>query len=103
MDNLESNEQLLMRIDALEQQVESHQGELDTLRERNAHVERDKAWETSKIRVSFLLAFTYVGTSLVFFLISIPNPLLNALVPTFAYFLSVQSLPLLRAWWFKRN
>ena len=90
------SDELLNRVEQLEAQV-------DLLRERNVRVEADKAWETSRVRVFFLAIITYLVTCLVFSLISVPNPLLNALIPTVAYFLSTQSLPILKRWWLSRK
>ena len=70
--------------------------------ERNARVERDKAWERSFTRRSFIMFVTYLTASL--FLYSIGNPLfwINAFVPTGGYLLSTLSLPPLKRWWLRK-
>jgi hypothetical protein len=90
-----NNEELRNHLNKLESEV-------NLIKQRNTGVERDKAWEVSKSRVFFLIAFTYLITSLVFWFISVPSPLLNALIPTIGYLLSTQSLPLLKRWWLCR-
>ena len=77
--------------------------EIAEIKERNQRVERDKAWEISRFRQLLLVGITYISTSVVFYFIDVKEPLLNALIPTVGYFLSVQSLPLVKAWWIKRK
>lgn len=69
---------------------------------RNARVEADKAWETSKTRRAVIAAITYFIASVFMYRIGVPDPLLNALVPTGGYLLSTLSLPLVKGWWLKK-
>ena len=69
---------------------------------RNGRVELDKAWETSGFRIFSITTFTYIIAALVLYFIGAENYLLNALVPTAGFFLSVQSLPTIQRWWGKR-
>ena len=71
--------------------------EISAIKERNARVEADKAWETSKARKIVIAVLTYLVIVLFFFAAGLPNPLVNALVPTVGFMLSTLSLP-----WFKR-
>ena len=82
------------RLDALECEVE-------LLKQRNARVELDKAWETSLTRRSTLIILTYFVTAIVFWLIGVENYLRNALVPALAFLLSTLTLPVVRAIWAK--
>jgi len=75
--------------------------EIELIKERNKRVEADKAWETSKFRMFFILVMTYVVTAIVFYFIGVKNYLLSPLVPTAGFFLSVQSLPFIKNWWVK--
>jgi len=77
------------------------QNELESIKSRNARVEADKAWETSKTRRIIIAIATYA--IIVLFLISInaPNPYVNAAIPAIAYFLSTLTLPFLKGWWIK--
>lgn len=72
------------------------------IKERNARVEADKAWETSRFRIATLAGSTYITAA--FFLVGIgaKNALLSALVPAIGYVLSTQSLPVLKRWWVKK-
>lgn len=72
------------------------------LKERNARVEADKAWETSLVRISSIALITYVCAALLMLMIGVPSPFLSALVPVLGYTLSTQSLPFIRSWWVRR-
>ena len=73
--------------------------ELQKIHERNARVEADKAWETSKTRRVLIALLTY-GVVVVFLLvIDAPNPFLAALVPAAGFVLSTLSLPFIKSWW----
>ena len=76
--------------------------EIDLIKERNKKVEADKAWETSGVRVVSVLVMTYVVTAIVFYFLGVQNFLLNALIPTVGFYLSTQSLPLLKIWWINK-
>ena len=91
------------RLEELSEKLDSLERDVDGIRERNVRVELDKAWEASSLRVLFLLLLTYCATSVVFWLIGVPRPLLNALIPTTAYYLSTLSLPILKKWWIGRR
>ncbi len=77
---------------ALEQKINS-------ILERNARVEADKAWETSLTRRAIVAILTYAVIVVLMFNIRDPNPFLNALVPTFAFVVSMSALPFAKKWW----
>jgi len=83
------------------EELEEIKNEINLLKERNKRVEADKAWETSKFRKIFVLLITYIVTSVVFYSIGVKDSLLNALIPTVAFYLSTQSLPFIKRWWIK--
>jgi hypothetical protein len=76
--------------------------EIKKIKERNARVEADKAWETSIFRKVIISIFTYALTAIIFNLIGVKEYFLNALIPTLGYFLSVQSLPFIKSWWVEK-
>lgn len=73
--------------------------EIQQIKERNRRVEADKAWETSWTRIISILIITYVVASIVMYVIGVEHVLYNALIPTLGFFLSVQSLPVIKRWW----
>lgn len=69
------------------------------IKSRNARVEADKAWEKSHTRIIFILIITYVLATLVMWIINVPFPHLNALIPTLGFFLSTLSLGFVKKYW----
>lgn len=76
--------------------------ELQKIKERNARVEVDKAWETSIARRGILAVATYFAVLLFLYIIRAPNPELAALVPALAYVLQTLTLPFLKGMWIKK-
>jgi hypothetical protein len=69
------------------------------IEKRNMHVEIDKAWEISLFRRLVVAAFTYVAIGAYLAAIMVPDPWLNAVVPTVAFMLSTLTLPFLKEKW----
>lgn len=87
----------------LEHRIKHLEDELERIHQRNTKVDENKAWESSRCRVLFLVGLTYGVTTLVFWLIGAPSPLLSALIPSTAYYLSTLSLPIVQKWWLDRR
>jgi hypothetical protein len=85
----------------MEEQIKNLEKEIELLKERNARVEAEKAWETSWFRVILISGIIYVITVKSLIFIGSENYFQNALVPAVGYFISVQSLPLVKKWWIK--
>lgn len=79
--------------------LQSLERRVSEIEKRNARVEEDKAWETSLARRALVAAFTYIAVGAYFAAISIPDPWLNAVVPTVAFLLSTLTLPYFRKVW----
>jgi len=77
--------------------LEELKAELSSIKERNARVEKEKAWETSWQRKLGIIVTTYFVMILVFWSLGNPEPFLNAIVPTLGYTLSTLSME-----WVKR-
>lgn len=73
------------------------------IEERNVRVEAEKAWEVSVFRKATIAIMTYIIASIVLVSIGSWQPFLSALIPTIGYVLSVQSLPMIRRWWIRRQ
>lgn len=71
------------------------------IKARNARVEMDKAWETSTARKLCILIITYILATLVMWTIGVPQPYLNALIPTLGFYLSTLSLGFAKKYWIK--
>ncbi len=77
------------------------QKEVEEIKERNKRVEADKAWETSLTRKVMILFLTYAVVVLFFFVADLPEPFLNAIVPSVGFFLSTLTVPIFKKWWIR--
>jgi hypothetical protein len=73
------------------------------IEERNKKVELEKAWETSRTRWISILIITYILATIVMWIIDVPEPYVNSIIPTLGYFLSVQSLPFIKKIWIRKR
>ncbi len=73
------------------------------IEERNKRVELEKAWETSKTRWVSILIITYILATVVMWILDVSKPYLNSIIPTLGYFLSIQSLPLVKKIWMSKK
>ncbi|OIO26572.1 hypothetical protein AUJ14_01490 [Candidatus Micrarchaeota archaeon CG1_02_55_22] len=71
--------------------------------ERNERVEGDKAWETSKTRRALIVIATYIVIGSFLWAARVPDPWLNAIVPSLAFVLSTLSLDYLKKYWLARH
>ena len=76
--------------------------EIESIKERNARVETDKAWEVSWSRRGIIAILTYLVIVLFFFSAGITNPFVNAIVPTMGFLLSTLTLGALKKVWLER-
>ncbi|MFH0884542.1 MAG: hypothetical protein V1861_02435 [Candidatus Micrarchaeota archaeon] len=76
--------------------------EIKAIKERNARVEADKAWETSWARKTVIAAFTYALSVLILLSIGAPQPFFNALIPAFGFLLSTMTFGMLKEFWVNR-
>ncbi|MFA6214898.1 MAG: hypothetical protein WC717_06525 [Candidatus Micrarchaeia archaeon] len=83
-------------ITALERRVSE-------IEQRNARVEKDKAWETSLARRGALAIFTYAAVGAYLAAIGVRDAWLNAIVPAVAFMLSTLTLPYLKEMWLARQ
>lgn len=81
------------------EKLEKLEKEIQKINERNRRVEIDKAWETSWTRRLLLIIFTYTSISLYMYAMSLPNPWVNAIVPSIGFLLSTLTLPVFRKLW----
>ncbi|MFA6521871.1 MAG: hypothetical protein WCT53_05835 [Candidatus Gracilibacteria bacterium] len=82
--------------------IEELKQEIDEIKARNRRVETDKAWETSWTRKILILALTYIVIVIFFFVVKLPNPLVNAVVPSVAFLLSTMTVPVFKKWWLSK-
>ena len=87
----------------MEERIQNLEKEVEVIKQRNAKVEADKAWETSYFRILLICGIIYVIAVKVLYFIGSNNYFLNALVPPIGYFVSTQSLPFVKKWWIKTH
>jgi len=82
--------------------IEDIKKEIDEIKARNKRVETDKAWETSWARKLIVLVLTYIVIVIFFFVSKLPEPFVNAVVPSVAFLLSTMTVPLFKKWWLNK-
>jgi len=75
--------------------------EIKAIKERNQKVEADKAWELSLSRKILVAILTYLVIVIFFYFARLPEPFLNAIVPTLGFMLSTLSMPFFKKLWVK--
>lgn len=81
--------------------IEELEHKIAALETRNIRVETNKAWETSLARKITLVVTTYLVIALTLTVIQNPQPLINAVIPALAFFLSTLTLPFIKKYWVK--
>ena len=76
--------------------------ELDTIRERNARVEADKAWEVSWTRRLVIAGGIYIVVCVYLSFLDVQGAALHALVPPGAYLISTLTLPMCKRLWLRK-
>ncbi len=84
-------------------ELEQIKKDIREIQERNTRVEMDKAWETSVSRKILIAVLTYIVIVLFFTFAHLPNPFVNAIVPTLGFLLSTLSIPFFRKLWVVRT
>ena len=70
--------------------TEHLQKQVEGITKRNKRVEADKAWETSLFRKIIVAILTYIVIVIFFYYAGLQKPLLNAIVPSIAFLLSMK-------------
>ena len=83
----------------MDEQREQLERRVSLIEQRNARVEKDKAWETSITRIVVVSILTYFVAVLAFWMLGNERFFLTALVPTAGFILSVQSVPAIKKRW----
>lgn len=76
---------------------------IEAIEERNKRVEGDKAWETSTLRKILIVILTYIFAVLYLKIADTTNPFFGAVVPCVGFFLSTQTLNIIKKKWLKRK
>lgn len=83
-------------------EIQEIKSEIEKIKQRNARVESDKAWETSLARKILIAVLTYAVIVIFFIVANLPKPFINAIIPTIGFILSTLSIPLFKKAWIKK-
>ena len=86
-----------------EKRIKELENRIIEIEKRNKRVEVDKAWETSLLRKSLIIIFTYIFAVLYLKIADTTNPWFGAVVPCAGFYLSTQSINIVKSWWINRN
>jgi peptidoglycan/LPS O-acetylase OafA/YrhL len=81
--------------------IKQLEGQIQELQFRNRRVEADKAWETSIARKVLIVFITYILIVIFFYSTNLPNPWINAIVPSLAFVLSTLTVPFCKKLWLR--
>lgn len=84
-------------------EVKELEKRITDIEKRNERVENDKAWETSALRKILILILTYIFAVLYLKIADTTNPFFGAVVPTVGFFLSTQTLNIVKKKWLNRG
>jgi hypothetical protein len=84
-----------------EERLQILETRIDEIDQRNARVEAEKAWEVSSARIGAICLITYAVTAAVLWLIGTDRFWLSALLPVCGFYLSSQSLPMIKRRWLR--
>lgn len=87
----------------MEDRIKELEDKIAKIEKRNKRVEGDKAWETSLLRKILIIILTYVFAVLYLKIADTTNPFFGAVVPCVGFFLSTQTLNIIKKWWLKRR
>ena len=93
-----------MGVDIMEKNnIKELEKRINEIENRNKRVEADKAWETSLLRKWLIIIFTYVFAVLYLQIADTTKPWFGAVVPCVGFYLSTQSIKVIKFWWIKRR
>lgn len=87
----------------MDKKINELEEKIKLIEERNKRVENDKAWETCLLRKVLIILFTYIFAVLYLKIADTTNPWFGAVVPCAGFYLSTQSVNVVKKWWLKRN
>ena len=87
----------------MDNNVKELEKRVSEIEKRNKRVEGDKAWETSTIRKILILVLTYIFAVLYLKIADTTNPFLGAVVPCAGFFLSTQTLNIVKKKWLQKR
>lgn len=87
----------------MDNKIKELEKRITDIEERNKRVEGDKAWETSTLRKILIVLLTYIFALLYLKIADTTNPFFGAVVPCVGFYLSTQTLRLIKKQWLKKR
>ena len=76
---------------------------IEEIEKRNIKVENDKEWETCILRKIIIIILTYIFVVIYLNIADNTNPFLGAIVPCAGFYISTQSIKIIKKIWLKRK
>jgi hypothetical protein len=92
-----------VEADVMDNNIIELEKRIKDIENRNKKVEGDKAWETSTLRKILIIILTYIFAVLYLKIADTTNPFLGAVVPCAGFFLSTQTLNIIKKKWLSRR
>ena len=87
----------------MENSIKELEKRITDIEKRNKRVEGDKAWETSLLRKILIIILTYIFAVLYLKTADTTNPFLGAVVPCAGFYISTQTLNIVKKKWLNRR
>ena len=85
----------------MNEDIKELENRIEKIEKRNRKVENDKAWETCLLRKVLIIIMTYIFAVLYLKIADNTNPYFGAVVPCVGFYLSTQSIKVVKKWWIK--
>lgn len=85
-----------------EEKIKELEQRIIEIENRNKRVELDKAWETSLLRKILIIIMTYIFAVLYLTVADNSNPFFGAVVPCVGFYLSTQSIKIIKNKWIRK-
>ena len=87
----------------MEEKITILEKRIEKIEKRNKKVEADKAWETCLLRKILVIIMTYIFAVLYLKVADTTNPYFGAVVPCVGFYLSTQSVDIIKKIWIKKH